>query len=107
MYRVGMAATQIPAWTLGDRLRKARVAAGIPRQGDMAAKLHVARATVNTWETDTHEPNWPTLEAWARITNVSLRWLVTGEEGEGGVTDQFTVWKQHNCEGQLSLLAAA
>lgn len=48
-------AVQVPEWSLGDRLRKARVYAGIDRD-EMAASLGVTPGAVSHWEGDRSRP---------------------------------------------------
>jgi transcriptional regulator with XRE-family HTH domain len=68
-----------PVWTFTDRLRKAREHAG-KRQADMAARLRVSRSAVAGWETGTHVPSYPVIEMWAGVTNVSVDWLLDGDD---------------------------
>lgn len=72
-----MTDVRIPTWTLGDRLRKAREAADL-RQEDLAPHLHVARATVASWENDKHAPSYLAIMKWAELTDVPLDWLAEG-----------------------------
>lgn len=68
---------RIPVWTLGDKLRKARLDAGLD-QRELAAELGIARNSVMTYESGKTAPRRPVLLAWAMRTGVSLDWL-TGE----------------------------
>ncbi|WP_431031529.1 helix-turn-helix domain-containing protein [Plantibacter sp. RU18] len=63
-----------PTWTLGDALRKARLAAGMD-QIDIAVKLKISRVTASNYETGRSEPPTSVFVAWARATGVSLDWL--------------------------------
>ncbi|WP_373280270.1 helix-turn-helix domain-containing protein [Palleronia aestuarii] len=67
--------------TLGDRLAGARNAVGMS-EDELAKRLGVKRATLESWENDLSEPRANRLSMLAGILNVSLRWLLTGE-GEG------------------------
>lgn len=65
----------IPAWTLGDRMRKARVAAGL-EQADLAKRVGVSRPTVSQWERGRSEPRATQLLAWADATGHHIEWLL-------------------------------
>jgi transcriptional regulator with XRE-family HTH domain len=71
-----MTNTQTPAWTLGDRLAKARSAAGIGSQ-DMADRLGVVRNTITNYEHDRTRVPHAVVVLWAQETNVPLDWLIT------------------------------
>lgn len=68
---------EAPEWTLGDRLRKSRTAAGFD-QKHMAVVCGVDRATVSKWETNKQEPKpfMKLTQAWAQETNHSHSWLI-------------------------------
>lgn len=72
-----MSDVMIPQFTLGDRLAKAREAAGISVQG-MADRLGVSRTTVSNYEHERTEPTRGVLRAWEAETKVPLWWLVSG-----------------------------
>ncbi len=65
----------VPEWTLGDRLRKARLHAGL-EQAELATELGIARNSVASYENQRTAPRRPVLLAWAMRTGVSLDWLV-------------------------------
>lgn len=69
----------IPQWTLGDRLRKARVHNGLD-QSEMARKLGVAQTAVAKWEADQRRPRdlLAVVDHWAEITGVPREWLMFG-----------------------------
>ena len=71
----------IPAWTFGDRVRKAREKAGLT-QAEMADLLHVSRKTLNHYELDRTQPQRPIdfIEALAEATGVSTAWLMWGAD---------------------------
>jgi transcriptional regulator with XRE-family HTH domain len=71
---------KVPTWTVGDRMRKARLAAGLSRM-EMAEVMGVAPNTVSTWETGSVRPAHmsATLRLWAETTGVPEEWLVRGE----------------------------
>jgi transcriptional regulator with XRE-family HTH domain len=68
----------IPQWTRGDRLRKAREVAGL-NQKDMAERFGVSRTTVGGWEDDAQPTKGITLmemiDQWADITGVDAAWI--------------------------------
>lgn len=68
----------IPAWTLGDRLRKARLMTG-QNTKDFAETIGVSQKTVNNAESGAHEVRKIVLRAWAMATGVPVEWLETGE----------------------------
>jgi transcriptional regulator with XRE-family HTH domain len=73
----------IPPETLGERLRRARVHAGISVQ-TMADDLGVARQTVSSWENNRERPRRTTLLAYAFRCAVPVEWLETGGGATGG-----------------------
>lgn len=68
----------IPAFTLGDRLRKAREVTGMT-QGQLAQRIGVARNTVTRSEVGATEPTRLVLRAWSEVTGVPLQWILTGD----------------------------
>lgn len=70
--------TGIPAWTIGDRLRKALEEAGIGNQ-EMADYLEVSRNTIGAYIHDRTRIPGPALRLWAMRTGVPIEWLRTGE----------------------------
>lgn len=68
----------VPEWTLGDRLRKAREAAGYASQKDFAKATGISRGTVSSHEAGKRPTNARLLRQWARETGVSEEWLRTG-----------------------------
>jgi transcriptional regulator with XRE-family HTH domain len=103
-----MAATQIPEWTLGDRLRKARTLTDLT-QRSFAHQLGISEDSVKRYESMKFPIPRGLLLGWAVACGVDPVWLETGrdEDGEGGVTNPVTLCKPHNCVGQLTLLVAA
>lgn len=69
----------IPEWNRGDRLRKAREAAGYARQADFAQALNVDRTTISNAERGARHPIRSVMARWAEITGVPLWWLEHGE----------------------------
>ena len=79
-------ASRVPEWTLGDRLKKARVLAGI-EQREMARQLGVTSGAISNWEKDISRPRQDLLQVlrrWSEITNVSYGWLVGEVSGKIG-----------------------
>lgn len=84
----------VPAWTIGDRLRKARELAGF-EQIQFAEHIGVDRRTVSNYERDvTSNHKTIYLRARALATGVSLEWLQTGrnprQDGPDGGLDVRT-----------------
>lgn len=80
----GITTSGVPQWTAADRLRKARVTAGLT-QTELAEQMGVAKSTVSNYEAG-HTTNLRTivLKQWALATGVPVAWLRYGEEGSGG-----------------------
>lgn len=72
----------IPEWTQGDRLRKAREAAGLD-QNELAERIDISRRTVGNYESDRVEARMIVLKQWALATGVDLAWLI-GTTRPGG-----------------------
>lgn len=77
-----MTITELPTWTLGDKLRKTRERVHLSQQ-EMADQLNerglrkkpISRALVGQWENDTAAPRYQEVEAWASITETPLSWF--------------------------------
>lgn len=69
------------ASTFGDRLARAREAAGMS-QAQLARRLGVKVSTMRNWEADRSEPRANRLSMLSGLLNVSIIWLMSGE-GEG------------------------
>lgn len=67
----------IPAFTKGDRLRKAREEKGLS-QFDIAERIGIGRASVQNYETDRTEPKALIVKQWALATGVPVYWLQWG-----------------------------
>lgn len=90
-------AERIPHWTVGDRLKKARDAAGL-EQSELAAMTGISRGTVSNYEQfdgDAERLKRPYLAAWAMACDVPLEWLMYGEQASprpgGGLTSDSPV----------------
>lgn len=68
---------RIPAFTAGDRLKKAREAAGMD-QGELAETTGISRSTVSHLELDKAPLKRSYLHLWAMATGVPVEWLETG-----------------------------
>lgn len=64
----------VPAWTLADRLRKARDHAHLSQE-ELAAEIGISRASVSGYEAGYREPPRPVLVVWAMVCHVDLEWL--------------------------------
>lgn len=69
---------RVPEWTLGDRLRKARLDAGYRDVQAFADLIGVSRNSVPNWESDRHRPREIALRAWALATGVDRDWIEFG-----------------------------
>lgn len=81
---------EIPTWTLGERLQKARVWAGIKKADDMAALFFRHKNTISNWETDKTRPSTRVLAKWSEVTGVPLWWLLGDDipDSEPGSVDR-------------------
>jgi len=70
---------RVPAWTVGDRLRKAREESGLSQQ-ELADAIGVSRNTISNHEVGVgkREPQTLLVRAWAAATGVSVEWIRTG-----------------------------
>ena len=73
----------VPEWTVGDRLRKARVHAGIGTE-QMAVALLRTRNTVGNYEGGRSKPPPRVMARWAELCAVPLEWLLTGDTSSPG-----------------------
>lgn len=82
--------TPVPRWTLGERMAKARRAAGL-NGAEMAERLSdalgkpISKQTISNWENDHTQPRnmLAVLDAWAAEcpTEYTRRWLLTDGNG--------------------------
>lgn len=63
--------------TLGGRLSRAREACGMTT-AQLARRLGIKTATLQSWESDRSEPRANRLATIAGVLNVSLSWLIFG-----------------------------
>lgn len=73
--------TLTPTWTLGDRLRKARMVAGIGSE-QMAAIVGVSRGTISNYENDHSDIPARALMKWSAETGVPVEWLMGSDDPE-------------------------
>lgn len=69
---------QVPQWSLGDRLAKARRHASLSG-ADLADRIGVSRNTVTNYEQEKVHMRRPVLIAWAFACGVPFDWLVSGD----------------------------
>jgi len=74
----------VPQWTLGDRLRKAREAAGL-KQAELARKIGISRASIVNYEAGRYVPSRPVLLSWALCCGVDWAWLTGGGQPGPGL----------------------
>ena len=72
----------IPVFTIGDRLRKARERCGLS-QSEFASEIDVSPRSISNYESEAVQPKKIVLKAWALRTGVPLEWLETGHAPSG------------------------
>lgn len=80
---LGLMTGRVHHFTIGDRLRKAREAAGYDQRGFETAS-GISRATISAYELGKSTPRHAYLSIWAHVTDTDMGWLLTGD------TDQDT-----------------
>lgn len=65
--------------TFGQRLRKIREAKGLS-QAELAQKMDTYQSRYQNWEIDRHEPDYEILKKLATVLEVSVEWLLEGED---------------------------
>lgn len=85
-----------PAWTLSDRMWKARKDAGLS-PAEIADMIGISRKSVWNYESGATKPLRPILRAWAEVTGTYVEWLEGGEAPfqDSGVTDTAPVNRQY------------
>lgn len=63
--------------SLADRLRRARLLAGLEQQ-ELASVMGVARTSISNYECGRTTPSAATFIHWAQATRTSLDWLAEG-----------------------------
>lgn len=69
--------------TLGEKIRAARQKAGMT-QNELAKRVHVSRQAITKWETDSGMPDIDNLKALAALFDISVDYLVAGDEPISG-----------------------
>lgn len=92
-----------PWWPQAERLRRARIFAGIETQPEMADILGVSRAQLNKWESGTQRLSDVVLHAYANVTGFDVDWLRSGD-AEGVVIDASPGTKGRKLRGEGSNL---
>lgn len=67
----------VPAWTAGDRLRKAREHAGYS-QGALSELIDVSTRSIQKYEGDKYPPKRHVVVSWSLACGVPVQWLVDG-----------------------------
>ncbi len=104
-------ARTVPQWTPGDRLRKARVSAGLS-QAELAFGTGIARTSIVSYEADRTGPSRPVLLAWSMATGISFEWLCHGDTGKCGPGKGITPgqrpsrWENSLCSSTALTLTA-
>lgn len=98
----------VPAWTMGDRLRKARLHNGWT-VAEFARLALCSEKTVNNYEADKVRPRALLVSKWADVTRVPLEWLETGQvaSDDNGPDDDGVLSRTRGYAGNLRLSAAA
>lgn len=100
---------RIPAFGVGDRLRKAREKTGLDQEA-FSAELGISRGTVSNYERATTAVGLkrPYLMAWALRADVPVEWLLTGKVPAGGDDGPAMSVSVDTCEypDQIPRLAA-
>jgi transcriptional regulator with XRE-family HTH domain len=72
----------LPVWTIGDRMAKARMHVGLD-QTQMAEQLQSHRRSISRWENLPNPPRAIVL-AYAEITGIPAWWILGSEPAEPG-----------------------
>lgn len=65
----------VPVWTIGDRLAKARREAGIKSAKQMALLVGVDEKTIRNWENGTTRATHTACTTYAKITGYPVEWI--------------------------------
>ena len=74
--------SNVPEWTIGDRLRKALAVSGV-KVSEMADELEVERNTIGNYMAGRTRISGAALKLWAMRTGVPLEWIRTGDASPG------------------------
>lgn len=72
----------VPEWTLGNRLWRARSHLGVTQQ-ELATRLGIGLQQVKNGESDKRAPRRGVILGWAVATGVDPNWLENGTPGGG------------------------
>jgi transcriptional regulator with XRE-family HTH domain len=82
---------QLPSWTLGDRLRKARLHASLGTTAEMARRLHCHRNSVIGYESDRVRPPLDVVVRYSRLAHIPLDWFVGDYDPDIEEVDAVTI----------------
>lgn len=72
-----MTILDVKTWTLAERLKRARLVAGL-EQAELSELIGASRASISNYENGRTEPTASTFVLWAEATGASLEWLAQG-----------------------------
>lgn len=83
----------VPAWSVGDRIRKARESAGLD-QHQLAEITGIARSTISNYERGSTRPSKAYVKSIGLATAVDHVWIWTGSPSgpPGEQANRSTVW---------------
>jgi transcriptional regulator with XRE-family HTH domain len=67
----------VPEFTMGDRIRRARMNAGYKQQ-DIEDETGISRNSITAWEHDARMPSAALLRVLANYLNVPVEWIIQG-----------------------------
>lgn len=85
-----MTPSNIPTWSIADRIRKAREHAGLD-QTELADRTNIARSTISNYERGTTRPSKVYVKTIALATGVDPEWIWSGN-GPSDVGEPPTKW---------------
>jgi transcriptional regulator with XRE-family HTH domain len=98
--------TQLPVWTLGERMAKARESAGLSRL-EMADELRVTERTIRNYEGGITRVSRDTVMAYSSLTGVPVWWIEADPRFEVDLRSRCSSTVPVALPGQLSLSVAA
>jgi transcriptional regulator with XRE-family HTH domain len=75
----------VPEFTMGDRIRRARMNAGLKQQ-DIEDETGISRNSVTAWEHDARMPSAALLRVLANYLHVPVEWIIQGTTPTGTPT---------------------
>lgn len=99
---------EVPQWTVGDRLRKAREHAGFEQQ-QLSEISGISATSISALEKNKTQPRKSTLNLWALATGVSIDWILTGKAptGDNGGGDPIDLRARRDSNSRPSGLVFA